>query len=99
MRGTDSPMCVKSGDVLTFQTTDPECRPLPDSALMDMQWKLSQVVSLSAADADMNFLDSEHGDDDCAPMPPAHRREVEEWLSSVDSSDGFSDDYSDDSDD
>ena len=27
------------------------------------------------------------------PMPPARRREVEEFLSSVDSSDGFSDDY------
>ena len=56
MRATDSPMRVKSGDILSFQTTYPECEPLPDFALMDMQWKLSQIVSLSAADADMNFL-------------------------------------------
>lgn len=47
------------------------------------------------------FSDSEYGDDDCVPMPPAHRHrhEVEKWLSSVDSPDGLSDNYLDDSDD
>lgn len=46
----DGKIC--SGDTIVFQTDDPEQRPLPSVALLEMQWTLHRVLAMSgAADA------------------------------------------------
>lgn len=52
---------IKSGDMVTFTTTDPEKLPLPSMDLLDMQWVLHRFNALSGAaeatDEDLNWND------------------------------------------
>ena len=40
---------IRSGEVFTFRTTDPAMYPLPSNELLEMQWYLQRLVSMSGA--------------------------------------------------
>ncbi|QMW42050.1 hypothetical protein G4B11_005374 [Aspergillus flavus] len=49
---------IRSGDILTFYTTDPVKLPLPSVKLLQLQWTLHRVLAMSgAADASDEDLD------------------------------------------
>ncbi|PYH28336.1 HNH endonuclease signature motif containing protein [Aspergillus neoniger CBS 115656] len=51
---------IRSGDILTWTTDDPEKRPLPSIELLEMQWVLNRLVALAgAADVSEEDLDRE----------------------------------------
>ncbi|KAL3456591.1 hypothetical protein BJX64DRAFT_38545 [Aspergillus heterothallicus] len=51
-------ICLESGDKLVFTTEDPETLPLPSMELLELQWILNRLVSLSgAADVPDDVLD------------------------------------------
>ncbi|KAL4786394.1 hypothetical protein BJX76DRAFT_355121 [Aspergillus varians] len=70
--------CIKTGDVLTFTTDDPETMPLPSVELLRMQWLLNRLVSLSGA-ADVS--DEEFGPDDPMALAPPISVESEDEVS------------------
>jgi len=41
---------IRSGDIITLHTDDPEKQPLPSMALLEMQWILHRVSALSGAE-------------------------------------------------
>ncbi|KAJ8062621.1 hypothetical protein OCU04_009144 [Sclerotinia nivalis] len=54
---------LRSGDYFTFQTEDPETKPLPSFALLELQWFLQRILGMvGAADVDLPSL-SESGSD------------------------------------
>lgn len=53
---------IRSGDVVTFSTQDPDKYPLPSFDLLDMQWALHRATALSGvADATDEDLDPDGG--------------------------------------
>ena len=53
---------IKSGDLFELKTDDPEARPLPSMALLEMQWFLQRVMGMAGAadelqDGDYHFSD------------------------------------------
>jgi hypothetical protein len=40
---------IKSGDVFTLTTANPSTHPLPSFPLLEMQWHLNRIVSMSGA--------------------------------------------------
>jgi len=55
---------IRSGDVFTFTTKDPEKLPLPSVELLEMQWFLQRLVGMSgAAGWPILELDDDSGDD------------------------------------
>jgi len=54
---------IRSGDVICFETNDPENLPLPDFRLLEMQWILHRVSALSGA-AELGDDFNEDNDDD-----------------------------------
>jgi hypothetical protein len=40
---------IRSGDVLTFHTEDPNMYPLPSMDLLELQWAMQRVLALSGA--------------------------------------------------
>ena len=72
-----TPLC--SGQRFTLQTEDPENLPLPSFALLDMQWKLNQMVSLSAA-GEAPDLEEDRDDGDVSPVPAFDRGSIENWA-------------------
>lgn len=75
-----TPVC--SGQRFTLQTEDPVCLPLPSFVLLEMQWKLNQIVSLSAAAEDTEWED-ELDDGDVSPVPGFDRSQIENWAQQV----------------
>lgn len=72
---------VTSGHKVVFETTDPKRLPLPSRELLEMQWTLNRVLSMSAA-ADYQGYDEDDDDDD---MPVGEAaRSVGDWLGSND---------------
>ena len=71
-----TPLC--SGQRFTLQTEDPES-PLPSVALLDMQWKLNQIVSLSAASEETD-LEEDPDDGDVSLVPAFDRGLIENWT-------------------
>ncbi|KAK2810687.1 hypothetical protein FQN50_002730 [Emmonsiellopsis sp. PD_5] len=69
---------ITSGHKVVFETTDPKRLPLPSRELLEMQWALNRVLSMSAA--------AEHqGYDEDDDMPGGEAaRSVEDWLGSND---------------
>jgi len=57
---------IRSGEVFTFRTTDPAKYPLPRKELLEMQWYLQRLVSMSGA-AGWPSLDWDDDDDDMIP--------------------------------
>ncbi|EZF35153.1 hypothetical protein H101_01327 [Trichophyton interdigitale H6] len=56
---TDKP--IFSGDLILMKTADPEQLPLPDMALLEMQWALNVVAAMSAG---AEPTDTDYSDDD-----------------------------------
>jgi hypothetical protein len=54
---------VRTGDIITLKTSDPERLPLPDWDLLLMQWKLHRLVRLSGA-AEISCLLNQKRDHD-----------------------------------
>ncbi|RJE24233.1 hypothetical protein PHISCL_03443 [Aspergillus sclerotialis] len=57
-----NPTPIQSGDVFTFRTHDPTTHPLPSFELLDMQWHLNRIVSMTG-EADIYAEFSEYDDD------------------------------------
>ena len=79
---------ICSGDVFTFRTTDPATMPLPSKELLEMQWYLQRLVSMSGA-AGWPSLDWDDDDDDMIPcLNPSYAngnvnttsQDVYEWI-------------------
>jgi hypothetical protein len=54
---------IKSGDLFELTTDDPEARPLPSMALLEMQWFLQRVAGMAGAadelkDSEYHFSDN-----------------------------------------
>ncbi|EQL36179.1 hypothetical protein BDFG_02159 [Blastomyces dermatitidis ATCC 26199] len=62
---------IKSGDTFIFRTTDPNTHPLPSFELLEMQWHLQRIVSMSGAAEIYN--DQDDGDDDHLDAGIAHK--------------------------
>lgn len=58
---TETKIC--SGDQITFTTDDPELRPLPSLALLEMQWVLQRVAAMCGG-AEEHDDDEDDNDDD-----------------------------------
>ncbi|KAG5291808.1 hypothetical protein I7I48_03723 [Histoplasma ohiense] len=72
---------ITSGHKVVFETTDPKRLPLPSRELLEMQWALNRVLSMSAA-AEYQGYDEDDDDDD---MPVGEAaRSVGDWLGSND---------------
>ncbi|KIW95626.1 uncharacterized protein Z519_04211 [Cladophialophora bantiana CBS 173.52] len=59
---------IRSGDTFTLHTDDPDSQPLPDFKLLELQWFLQRLTTLSGAadapdDDDDDDDDSEFGDE------------------------------------
>lgn len=48
---------IRSGDVITLHTEDPDSHPLPSFALLEMQWVLHRTAALSGDVYDDEFDD------------------------------------------
>ena len=54
---------IRSGDVIYFETNDPENLPLPDFRLLEMQWILHRVSALSGAAEPSDDFNKDNDDD------------------------------------
>ncbi|KIX05490.1 uncharacterized protein Z518_06362 [Rhinocladiella mackenziei CBS 650.93] len=62
---------IRSGEVFTFTTKDPENLPLPSVELLEMQWFLQRLVGMSgAAGWPILDLDNDESDDDNGWLVP-----------------------------
>ncbi|EEH04553.1 conserved hypothetical protein [Histoplasma capsulatum G186AR] len=77
---TDSQPAIKSGDTFIFRTTNPDTHPLPSFELLDMQWCLQRIVSMSGA---AGVYDEEDDDDDNDDDSKWHKgvvhKSISEW--------------------
>ncbi|KKZ63636.1 hypothetical protein EMCG_02077 [[Emmonsia] crescens] len=75
---------LTSGHKVFLETTDPERLPLPSRELLEMQWALNRVLSMSAA-AEYQGYDEDDDDYDDDDMPVGEAaRSVGDWLGSND---------------
>jgi len=75
--------CIRSGEVFTLTTKDPEKLPLPSVELLEMQWVLQRVVGMSGA-AGWPTLDwDESVDDEDGWLISDHASNVEDTLKRV----------------
>lgn len=73
---------AKSGHIFTLKTHDPITHPLPSKELLEMQWHLSRVVSLSGAAGDADFEVDSDGDGAGSAAGSKDFR-VEHWVDSL----------------
>jgi len=75
---------LRSGDILTLTTKDPEELPLPSVELLDMQWILQRLVGMSgAAGWPMLDWDDDESIADDGLLIPDHTSNVEDALKRV----------------
>ncbi|KAJ9251760.1 hypothetical protein DTO207G8_5214 [Paecilomyces variotii] len=55
---------VKSGDVITFKTHNPQTHPLPSYHLLQMQWVLHRIAAIRGAADSIEYDDDEDDDED-----------------------------------
>lgn len=55
---------IKSGDIITMRTPYPTARALPSKALIDLQWYLNRIASLTAAATEIELKKFSDDDDD-----------------------------------
>ncbi|TGO61428.1 hypothetical protein BCON_0027g00140 [Botryotinia convoluta] len=61
---------IRSGDYFTLQTDDPESKPLPSFALLELQWFLQRVIGMAgAADVDWSSLSESGWDTSDVELP------------------------------
>ncbi|QSS50626.1 hypothetical protein I7I53_11384 [Histoplasma capsulatum var. duboisii H88] len=78
---TDFARAIKSGDTFIFRTANPDTHPLPSFELLDMQWCLQRIVSMSGA---ADVYDEEDGDGDDDDGGEWHREIVHKSISEWD---------------
>jgi HNH endonuclease len=74
---------IKSGHIFTMTTCDPERLPLPSFELLEMQWYLTRIVSMSAAAEAQEDVDSDNGDggnDLTLPLENSRFDDVLHWI-------------------
>jgi hypothetical protein len=54
---------IRSGEIFTFTTNDPENLPLPSLGLLEMQWVLQRLVGMSGAAGWPTFTTDDDDDD------------------------------------
>jgi hypothetical protein len=54
---------IKSGDLFELKTDDPEARPLPSIALLEMQWFLQRVMGMAGAADELEDREYHFSDD------------------------------------
>ena len=54
---------IKSGDIFKLKTDDPEARPLPSMALLEMQWFLQRVMGMAGSADKLKSWDCHFSDD------------------------------------
>ena len=68
---TDGSGILASGDIIELTTDDPETKPLPSLALMEMQWVLMRLAAMCAAGERLGMSydgDDDDDDDDDYPL-------------------------------
>lgn len=71
-----------SGQRFTLRTEDPDALSLPSFALLEVQWTLNPIVSLSAT-AENAGLDEKPDDGRSSYVPAFDRSSIENWASKV----------------
>ncbi|OJD15615.1 hypothetical protein AJ78_04135 [Emergomyces pasteurianus Ep9510] len=91
---------ITSGHKVVFETTDPERLPLPSRELLEMQWALNRVLSMSAAAEYQGYdEDDDDDDDDDGMLVGEAPRSVMAWLGSTDFQQGPAEPHSENSSD
>ncbi|KAI9925327.1 hypothetical protein ASPWEDRAFT_45738 [Aspergillus wentii DTO 134E9] len=85
---------IKSGDEFILTTHNPETHPLPSFTLLEMAWKLNQIVALSAAADDTELEDDDDDDDDNLPVLTT-KKDIKNWMSEPFANDDEDDDEDD----
>ena len=70
-QSTGSYARIRSGQIFTFKTSEPSHLRLPSKELLDLQWHLNRIVSMSAA---AENSEEEDGDDDYGSSG------IEQWI-------------------
>jgi hypothetical protein len=78
---------IKSGDTFALRTVNPITHPLPSFELLEMQWHLNRIVSMSGA---ADIYDDDDDDDD--PGVVYKSPDTVSWVSSLSSFHAFEDD-------
>ncbi|EEH17034.2 hypothetical protein PABG_07121 [Paracoccidioides brasiliensis Pb03] len=90
-----SAVAIKSGHIFVFRTTNPNTHPLPSFELLDMQWHLQRIVSMSGS---AEIYDEDNGDDDGDHLDAGiiHKTfsDILAWVSTPLSHSGSDDDFS-----
>jgi hypothetical protein len=73
---------VKSGQKFTLKTSDPIRLPLPSKELLELQWHLNRIVSMSAAAEVRDEEDDEDNGDGSVIMRQDLHSNVEAWIES-----------------
>ncbi|OJJ51356.1 hypothetical protein ASPZODRAFT_163205 [Penicilliopsis zonata CBS 506.65] len=78
---------LRTGDILVLTTHNPETHPLPSFALLEMQWFLTRIVSMSAAADEYNRNNFNDDVEGAAPaLDTFHSRALHESISEMFSS-------------
>jgi hypothetical protein len=80
---------IRSGQVFSFKTTEPEGQPLPSWELLEMQWYLHRLVAMSGA-AGWPILEWDDDDNSIPCLNPIYAdgnanitfQDVYEWIPS-----------------
>ncbi|GIJ88226.1 hypothetical protein Asppvi_007144 [Aspergillus pseudoviridinutans] len=65
---------IQSGDTFFLKTSDPVTHPLPSFTLLQMSWKLTQIVALSAAAEDPD------PEDDVDKLETYNKEVIDRWM-------------------
>lgn len=74
---------IKSGHKFTLETPDPQRLPLPSKELLELQWHLNRIVSMSAAGEGSEEDYDDDADDDSVLLQDECREGVEDWIDQV----------------
>jgi hypothetical protein len=82
IRRNDKPAFIRSGDVFIFTTTNPITHPLPSFELLEMQWHLQRIVSMSGAAEVYDEWDNGDYDNYCDDTGAVHRSPLDilSWI-------------------
>lgn len=72
---------IRSGTTITLRTDDPETKPLPNKALLDMQWALHGLTAPSSgADVlELDFASDDNDSDGSLDLDISDEMALREW--------------------
>ena len=85
----DATSQIKSGDTFALRTVNPSTHPLPSFGLLEMQWHLNRIVSMSGA---ADIYDDDDDDDHHFDGVVYKSSDTASWVSSLSSFHAFEDD-------